>query len=73
MAKRLDCLPPYGERVPQYNGSKCVEKPGELDAREYEGLMRTMHLVVLGMVSKDVMSTWNEIGEVGVMNWEESD
>jgi len=71
MAKRLDCVPPYGKRVPQFDGNRCVEKPGELNAREYEGLMRTIHLVALGMVAKDVVKSWKEIGEVGVQTWEE--
>ncbi|KAF8070402.1 hypothetical protein FPV67DRAFT_1668258 [Lyophyllum atratum] len=71
MAKRLDCIPPFGKRVPRFNGKRCVEKPGELNAREYEGLMRTIHLVALGMVSNDIVKSWNEIGETGVQTWEE--
>ncbi|KAF8995494.1 hypothetical protein BDQ17DRAFT_1365692 [Cyathus striatus] len=55
MARRLDLVPPYGKRVPEFDGSKCVKEPGKLSEREYEGLMRTVHL----------------LGEVGVHTWEE--
>ncbi|GLB37362.1 hypothetical protein LshimejAT787_0404130 [Lyophyllum shimeji] len=71
MTKRLDCVPPYGKRVPRFDGKRCIEKPGELNEREYEGLMRTIHLVALGMVSKDIVKSWYELGEVGVQTWEE--
>lgn len=73
MMHRLDCTPPFGKRIPKFNGKKCVEKPGELSAKEYEGLMRTIHLVALGMVSRDVQKSWSEIGEAGVQTWEEVD
>ncbi|KAF9460742.1 hypothetical protein BDZ94DRAFT_884739 [Collybia nuda] len=71
MKERLNCLPPDGNRISTFNGEKCVEMPGDLNAQEYEGLMRIMHFVALGMVSKDVVKTWYEIGEIGVQTWEE--
>lgn len=71
MKERLNCLPPNGVRIPKFDGEKCVEMSGELDAQEYEGLMRIMHFVALGMVPKDVVKTWYEIGEIGVQTWEE--
>jgi hypothetical protein len=71
MKERLNCLPPHGGRIPKFDGAKCVERPGGLNEHEYEGLMRIMHVVSLGMVPKDVVKTWYEIGEIGVQTWEE--
>ncbi|KII84883.1 hypothetical protein PLICRDRAFT_179211 [Plicaturopsis crispa FD-325 SS-3] len=74
LAARLNCIPPYGDRVPAFDGKKTVEKPGELSAKEYEGLMRTIHLVILGMPGiGEIVKTWRELGEVGVQTWEERD
>ncbi|KAF8971069.1 hypothetical protein BDZ97DRAFT_1753414 [Flammula alnicola] len=73
LAKRLDVIPPYGKRIPQFNGTRCVEKAGELNAREYEGLMRTVVYVVLGLSEDGVAKMWRELAEVGVMTWEERD
>lgn len=71
IAKRLDLTPPYGQRVPQFDGARCVEMADKLNEQEYEGLMRTIHLVALGMVNKDVSRSWREVAEVGVQTWEE--
>ena len=71
----LSQIPPYGDRIPQFDGDKCVTRPGRLSAREYEGLMRTVHLVLLGIprLEGDIRDTWEELGEVGVQTWEEND
>ncbi|KDQ56225.1 hypothetical protein JAAARDRAFT_36408 [Jaapia argillacea MUCL 33604] len=68
---RLNAVPPYGERIPQFKGKKCVDEPGALSARVYEGLMRTISMVVIGMVDKEVVIWWREVSELGVMTWEE--
>ncbi|TFK44457.1 hypothetical protein BDQ12DRAFT_717608 [Crucibulum laeve] len=73
MEQRLALVPPFGARVPQFDGQKCIQEPGSLNEREYEGLMRTVHLVAIGMVPKEVGKIWREIGEVGVQTWEEED
>ncbi|KAJ3508040.1 hypothetical protein NLJ89_g5973 [Agrocybe chaxingu] len=73
IAQRLETVPPYGKRVPKLKGKRCVQKAGELNEREYEGLMRTAMFVAMGLVPDFVIKWWRELGEVGVMNWEEQD
>ena len=73
IAKRLDCIPPYGKRVPTFNGKRCVEKAAELNEKEYEGLMRTVVFVVVGLLPTEVAKFWRELSEVGVQTWEERD
>ncbi|KDR75276.1 hypothetical protein GALMADRAFT_140802 [Galerina marginata CBS 339.88] len=73
LAERLNVVPPFGRRIPRFDGKKCVENPGELDAREYEGLMRVTTFVVINLTSDDVVKMWRELAEVGVQTWEETD
>lgn len=39
LAVRLTATPAYGARIPVMNGKRMTSKPGELNDREYEGLM----------------------------------
>ncbi|CAA7259156.1 unnamed protein product [Cyclocybe aegerita] len=71
IAQRLEMVPPYGKRVPKFKGKRCVQKAAELNEREYEGLMRTAMFVAMGLVPDFVVEWWRELGEVGVMNWED--
>lgn len=73
LSKRLDLTPPYGNRIPKFDGKKCVEQPGHLSAKVYEGLMRTVTFVVIGMTDDGVLELWRELAEVGVQTWEERD
>ncbi|PPQ93650.1 hypothetical protein CVT25_012709 [Psilocybe cyanescens] len=73
LSARLDLVPPYGQRIPKLDGEKCVGKPGELDAREYEGLMRVATFVIVNLTSDDIIKMWRELAEVGVQTWEETD
>ena len=66
IAKRIDCIPPYGKRVPNFNGKRCIEKAAELNEKEYEGLMRTVVFVVVGLLPTEVAKFWRELSEVGV-------
>jgi hypothetical protein len=66
LCHRLDATPPYGK-----TGNKCVNTPGELSAKEIEGLMRTVVHVTMEMVPVEVTKSWRELAEVGVMLWEE--
>jgi hypothetical protein len=68
---RLDATPPYGKTIPLLPGHKCVNTPGELSAKEIEGLMRTVVYVTMKMVPDEVTESWRELAEVGVQLWEE--
>jgi hypothetical protein len=72
LAHRLDLTPPYGVTVPRLHGSKCVETPQKLSAKEYEGLMRTAVGVTARMVPVEVARSWRELAEAGVPLWEEN-
>jgi hypothetical protein len=72
LAHRLDLTPPCGVTIPELHGSKCVETPQKLSAKEYEGLMRTIVMVAVGMVPAEVTKSWRELAEVGVPLWEEN-
>jgi hypothetical protein len=51
-----------------------VEKPGELTAKEYEGMMRVIVLLILEMDGmEEIQKSWQELAEVGVQTWEEID
>lgn len=71
VGNRLNQIPPYGKRIPIFDGARCVEKPGELSDRVYEGLFRTVMYVLIGLVDKDVLRWWETMAEAAVMNWEE--
>ena len=74
-------IPPYGERIPKFDGKRCVEKAGDLKVAEYEGLMRTATFVLADMVegsgevsaglTEDLVDWWSALAEACVMNWEE--
>ncbi|KII83225.1 hypothetical protein PLICRDRAFT_58529 [Plicaturopsis crispa FD-325 SS-3] len=72
VARRLDRVPPFGTHVPKFDGRKSVDAPGDLDAREYEGLMRVAVFVLLDMEGlDDVVDSWKELADVGVQVWDE--
>lgn len=71
LALRLAAIPPFGERVPAFNGTRCVEQADALKANEYEGIMRVVAFVVVGLASNDLVMMWRELGMVGVQTWEE--
>ncbi|KAF9564794.1 hypothetical protein CPC08DRAFT_705089 [Agrocybe pediades] len=73
LGMRLDLVPPFGDRVPKFDGKKCVEKPGELNQREYEGIMRVTNMVIVQLTSNEVVRMWRELAQAGVLNWEERD
>lgn len=73
LSMRLELVPPYGNRIPKFDGKKCVGKPAELNAREYEGLMRVTVMVIVNLTSNDLVKMWRELAEVGVQTWEERD
>ena len=71
LCRRLDATPPYGRTIPVLPGRKCVHTPGDLSAKEIEGLMRTVVYVTAEMVPQEVTKSWSELAEVGVQLWEE--
>ena len=71
LCRRLDATPPHGRTIPVLPGRKCVYTPGDLSAKEIEGLMRTVVYVTAHMISQDVTKSWSELAEVGVQLWEE--
>ena len=73
LAVRLSIIPPFGERVPAFDGTRCVEQGDALKASEYEGLMRVTAFVVVGLAANEVVMMWRELGMVGVQTWEERD
>ncbi|KAF9528482.1 hypothetical protein CPB83DRAFT_875940 [Crepidotus variabilis] len=73
MAQRLNCIPPYGKRVPQFDGKRCVEQASELNDREYEGIMRCAMFALINLLPSEVVRFWRELSEVGVQTWEERD
>ena len=72
VSRRLNLTPPYGETIPRLDGQKCVHSPEELNAKEVEGLLRTVLYVTMGMVSPEVTKSWRELAETGVQLWEEN-
>jgi hypothetical protein len=72
LSHRLDLTPPYGRTIPRLPGRKCVYTPGEMSAKEMEGLMWTVVAVTANMVPTEVTRSWRELAEVGVQLWEES-
>jgi hypothetical protein len=72
MAKRLGDLQPFGDTIPQFNGTKCIERPDKLTATEVEGLMRTAVFMARGSPSQDVTLSWRELGKAGVHLWKEN-
>ena len=58
--------------IPRLEGLKCVYRPGEMNAKEIEGLMRTVVYVTMQMVPIDVTRSWEELAETGVQLWEEN-
>ena len=74
IGRRLDLTPPFGNKVPHFDGKKCIDDPGELSAKEYEGMMRVMVLLLLDMEGmEEIQKTWQELAEVGLHTWEETD
>ncbi|KJA20006.1 hypothetical protein HYPSUDRAFT_68773 [Hypholoma sublateritium FD-334 SS-4] len=71
LALRLGAVPPYGERVPAFNGARCVAQAGALTAGEYEGLMRVVAYVAIGLAADDVAGMWRELATVGVQTWQD--
>jgi hypothetical protein len=72
LSRRLDMTPPYGETIPRLEGQKCVYKPGDMNSKEVEGLMRTVVYVTMEMVPRPVTQSWMELAETGVQLWEEN-
>jgi hypothetical protein len=71
VSRRIDLLPPHG-KFPKLSGEKCVRRPGELSAREFEWLMRGNVLAVLSdLAPVDVVVSWRELAETAVPLWEE--
>lgn len=74
MAVMLNSTPPFGKRVPKFNGKRIVGRPGACSAREYEGLLRCNHLLVCqipGKADSEETRLWRETPEVMVMVWDE--
>jgi len=70
----LDIMPPFQDRVPQFDGKKCVEDVESLTLKEFEGLMRSCSILVAQEVAgndPDVVASWMEVAEAGVQLWEE--
>lgn len=74
MAFMLNNTPPFGKRVPKFDGKRVVGRPGACSAREYEGLLRCNHLLVFqipGKMDSEEARLWREVPEVAVIVWEE--
>jgi hypothetical protein len=74
LAFMLDNTPPHGRRVPKFSGRKVVGAPGACSSRVYEGLFRTLHLIVFqipGMERSQEAKLWRVFPESAVLLWEE--
>lgn len=74
MAFMLNNTPPFGKRVPKFDGKRIVGQPGSCSAREYEGLLRCCPMLVFqipGKLDSEEATLWREAAEVMVIVWEE--
>ena len=71
LSSRVDATPSFGDTVPDLVGTKCINSPDDLNAKELEGLMRTIHVMIITLVDRDIVTSWRELGEAGVQIWEE--
>lgn len=71
IATRLDRSAPFGDTIPQLDGSRCVKKPGELTAKEVKALMQTTFFLIHSFAPFSVARSWRELGVVGMKLWED--
>lgn len=63
-------IPPYRDSFAGFSGAE-VDDPANQTADVYEGLMRTMHSTVYGLVGQTARERWEALERAGVLLWEE--
>ncbi|KDQ18556.1 hypothetical protein BOTBODRAFT_515253 [Botryobasidium botryosum FD-172 SS1] len=66
----LNSVEPFGDSIPRFDGVRAVERPGELTALEYAGLIQTA-VFTLGMADQAMIPWWRTFSEVAARTWEQ--